>query len=157
MKLSLGMLVDMHKLKLNAFVRACAYKVFLATCVRINLKGTSRGLQHPQGTPSVDPSTHGRKTLHELASFRYCYIAWLFNGMHTRCATLISLAPRTERLDLFYVWCWKSLEFGALFFLILFYFETALNHANFEVIKKTLVWRKIQAIYHVLCAETRAF
>ena len=49
----------------NTFVRAHAYRVFLTSCVGINLGDI----------PSVDPSTLGRKTLYELASLKYCYIA----------------------------------------------------------------------------------
>ena len=42
-------------------------------CRGINLGDTPRGLRHPRGVPSVDPSTLGRKTLYKLASLKYCY------------------------------------------------------------------------------------
>ena len=59
----------------NTFVRACAYRIFLTSCVGIKLWDIPRGLQHPLDVPSVDPSTLGRKTLYELASLKYyCYI-----------------------------------------------------------------------------------
>ena len=57
----------------NTFVRARAYRVFLTSCVGIDLGDIPRGLRHPQDVPSVDPSTLGRKTLYELASLKYCY------------------------------------------------------------------------------------
>ena len=57
----------------NTFVRARAYRVFLTSCVGINLGDIPRGLRHPRDVPSVDPSTLGRKTLYELASLKYCY------------------------------------------------------------------------------------
>ena len=57
----------------NTFVRARAYRVFLTSCVGINLGDIPRGLRHPWDVPSVDPSTLGRKTLYELASLKYCY------------------------------------------------------------------------------------
>ena len=57
----------------NTFVRAHAYRVFLTSCVGINLGDIPRGLRHPQDVPSVDPSTLGRKTLYELSSLKYCY------------------------------------------------------------------------------------
>ena len=59
----------------NTFVRARAYRVFLTSCVGINLGDIPRGLRHPRDVPSVDPSTLGRKTLYELASLKYCYNA----------------------------------------------------------------------------------
>ena len=59
----------------NTFVRARAYRVFLTSCVGINLGDIPRGLRHPRDVPSVDPSTLGRKTLYELASLKYCYIS----------------------------------------------------------------------------------
>ena len=59
----------------NTFVRARAYRVFLTSCVGINLGDIPRGLRHPWDVPSVDPSTLGLKTLYELASLKYCYIA----------------------------------------------------------------------------------
>ena len=43
----------------NTFVRACAYRVFLASCVEINLGGNPRSLQCPRSAPLVDPSTPG--------------------------------------------------------------------------------------------------
>ena len=49
----------------NTFVRACAYRVFLTSCVGINLGDI----------PLVDPSTLGRKTLYELAYLKYCHNA----------------------------------------------------------------------------------
>ena len=52
---------------------ACAYRVFLTSCVGINLGDIPRGLRHPRDVPSVDPSTLGQKTLYELASLKYCY------------------------------------------------------------------------------------
>ena len=55
-------------------IHALAYRVFLTSCVGINLGDIPRGLQHPWDVPSVDPSTIGRKTLYELASLKYCYI-----------------------------------------------------------------------------------
>ena len=60
----------------NTFVRARAYRVFLTSCVGINLGDIPRGLRHPRDVPSVDPSTLGRKTLYELASLKYCYITF---------------------------------------------------------------------------------
>ena len=57
----------------NTFVRAHAYRVFLTSCVGINLGDIPRGLRHPWYVPSVDPSTLGLKTLYELASLKYCY------------------------------------------------------------------------------------
>ena len=57
----------------NTFVRARAYRVFLTSCVGINLGDIPRGLRHPWDVPSVDPSTLGLKTLYELASLKYCY------------------------------------------------------------------------------------
>ena len=57
----------------NTFVRARAYRVFLTSCVGINLGDIPRGLRHPRDVPSVDPSTLGRKTLYELAFLKYCY------------------------------------------------------------------------------------
>ena len=45
----------------NTFVRARAYRVFLASCVGINLGDIPRGLRHPRDVPSVDPSTLGQK------------------------------------------------------------------------------------------------
>ena len=59
----------------NTFVRARAYRVFLTSCVGINLGDIPRGLRHPWDVPSVDPSTLGLKTLYELASLKYCYKA----------------------------------------------------------------------------------
>ena len=59
----------------NTFVRAGAYRVFLTSCVGINLGDIPRGLRHPWDVPSVDPSTLGQKTLFELASLKYCYTA----------------------------------------------------------------------------------
>ena len=47
----------------NTFVRARAYRVFLTSCVGINLGDI----------PSVDPFTLGRKTLYKLAFLKYCY------------------------------------------------------------------------------------
>ena len=38
--------------------------IFLTSCVGINLGDTPRGLRHPRGVPSVDPSTLGRKILY---------------------------------------------------------------------------------------------
>ena len=69
----------------NTFVRARAYSVFLTSCVWINLRDIPRGLRHPQDVPLVDPSTLSRKTLYELASLKYCYIA-KFLSLH-RIAT----------------------------------------------------------------------
>ena len=46
-------------------------------CGGINLGDIPWGLRHPRDVPSVDPSTLGRKTLYELASLKYCYIALL--------------------------------------------------------------------------------
>ena len=63
-----------EKSNANTFVRARAYRVFLTSCVGINLGDIPRGLRHPRDVPSVDPSTLGRKTLYELASLKYCYI-----------------------------------------------------------------------------------
>ena len=59
----------------NTFVRARAYRVFLTSCVGIDLGDIPRGLRHPKDVPSVDPSTLGWKTLYELASLKYCYSA----------------------------------------------------------------------------------
>ena len=59
----------------NTLIRACAYRVFLTSCVGINLGDIPRGLQHPWDVPLVDPSTLGPKTLYELVSLKYCYIA----------------------------------------------------------------------------------
>ena len=59
----------------NTLALARAYRVFLTSCVGINLGDIPRGLRHPRDVPSVDPSTLGRKTLYELASLKYCYIA----------------------------------------------------------------------------------
>ena len=59
----------------NTFGRARAYRVFLTSCVGINLGDITRGLRHPRDVPSVDPSTLGQKTLYELASLKYCYNA----------------------------------------------------------------------------------
>ena len=59
----------------NTFVRARAYRVFLTSCVGINLGDIPRGLQHPRDVPSADPSTLGRKSLYERASLKYCYNA----------------------------------------------------------------------------------
>ena len=56
----------------NTFVRACDHIVFLTSCVGINLGDIHWGLRHPRDVPSVDPSTLGRKTLYELASFKCC-------------------------------------------------------------------------------------
>ena len=56
----------------NTFVRARAYRVFLTSCVGINLGDIPRGLRHPRDVPSVDPSTLGQKTLYALASLKYC-------------------------------------------------------------------------------------
>ena len=58
----------------NTFVRARAYRVFLTSCVGINLGDISWGQRHPRNVPLVDPSTLGLKTLYELASLKYCYI-----------------------------------------------------------------------------------
>ena len=69
----------------NTLVRARAYRVFLTSCVWINLGDIPRGLRHPQDVPLVDPSTLSRKTLYELASLKYCYIA-KFLSLH-RIAT----------------------------------------------------------------------
>ena len=67
----------------NTFVRARAYRVFLTSCVGINLGDIPRGLRHPQDVPSVDPSTLGPKTLYELASLKYCYNA-VNQQVHTK-------------------------------------------------------------------------
>ena len=53
----------------NTFICARAYRVF-QPCV----SGPPWGLWHPQGAPSVDPSTLGAKTLYELASLKYCIV-----------------------------------------------------------------------------------
>ena len=63
------------KSNVNTFVRVRAYRVFLTSCVGINLGDIPRGLLHPRDVPSVDSSTLGRKTLYELASLKYCYNA----------------------------------------------------------------------------------
>ena len=57
----------------NTFVRARAYRVFLTSCVGINLGDIPQGLGHPWDDPSVDPSTLGQKTLYKLSSLKYCY------------------------------------------------------------------------------------
>ena len=62
-----------QKSNANTFVRAHAYRVFLTSCVGINLGDIPRGLRHPWDVPSVYPSTLGRKTLYELTSLKYCY------------------------------------------------------------------------------------
>merc|ERR1739842_71216 len=66
----------------NTFVHARAYRVFLTSCVGINLGDIPWRLQHPRDVPSVDPSTLGRKTLYELASLKYCYIFTSLSEMH---------------------------------------------------------------------------
>ena len=48
----------------NTFVRPRAYRIFLTSEVGINLGDTPRGLRHPRGVPSVDPSLLGRKILY---------------------------------------------------------------------------------------------
>ena len=58
----------------NTFVRALAYRIFLTSCVGINLGDTPRGLRHPRGVPSVDPSTLGQKSYTHSPSLKYCYI-----------------------------------------------------------------------------------
>ena len=47
---------------------------YTTSCVGINLGDPPWGYA-PRGVPSVDPSTLGLKTLYELASLKYCYIA----------------------------------------------------------------------------------
>ena len=59
----------------NTFVRARAYRIFLTSCVGINLGDTPRGLRHPRGVPSVDPPHSVVKSYTHLASLKYCYIA----------------------------------------------------------------------------------
>ena len=46
---------DCPKINVNTFVRARAYRVFLTSCVSINLGDIPRGLWHPRDVPSVDP------------------------------------------------------------------------------------------------------
>ena len=76
----------------NTFIRARAYRVFLTSCVGINLGEIPRGLRHPWDVPSVDPSTLGLKTLYELASLKYCYngdsIQWRVRAYIGYCTTL---------------------------------------------------------------------
>ena len=45
----------------NTFVRARALRVFLTSCVGINLGDIPRGLRHPRDVPSVDPDTRGQE------------------------------------------------------------------------------------------------
>ena len=44
----------------NTLVRAGVYRVFLTSCVGINLRDNPQGMRHPRGVPSVHPSTLGR-------------------------------------------------------------------------------------------------
>ena len=57
----------------NTFVRACAYRVFLASCVEINL-GATLGACSALGVPRWLILLHlGLKTLQEIASLKYCF------------------------------------------------------------------------------------
>ena len=68
------MIVHTQKVMPILSICARAYRVFLTSCVGIDLGDIPRGQRHPRYVPSVDPSTLGRKTLYELASLKYCYI-----------------------------------------------------------------------------------
>ena len=79
-----GMIVRMQKIM--PILASVFMLGFFTLCVGINLGGTPRGLRHPRGAPSVDPSTLGGKTLYELASLKYCYIAIFPPSRHFKLA-----------------------------------------------------------------------
>ena len=56
----------------NTLALARAYRVFLTSCVGINLGDIPRGLRHPRDVPSVDPSTLGQKPY--TNSLRSCIV-----------------------------------------------------------------------------------
>ena len=59
----------------NTLALARAYRVFLTSCVGINLGDIPRGLRHPRDVPSVDPSTLGQKPY--TNSLRSCIVPML--------------------------------------------------------------------------------
>ena len=85
---SLGMIAQYGQNNDNTFVRARAYWIFLTSCVGINLGDTPRGLRHPRGVPSVDPSTLGQKSYTHSPSLKYSYntiIANRFIILNQKC------------------------------------------------------------------------
>ena len=81
----------------NTFVCAHAYRVFLTSCVGINLGDIPWGLQHPRDVPSVDPSTLGQKTLYKLASLKYCFMPYLCSLPWLFAVGVLNPHPQSSR------------------------------------------------------------
>ena len=68
----------------NTLALARAYRVFLTSCVGINLGDIPRGLRHPRDVPSVDPSTLGQKPY--TNSLRSCIVP-ILSSLRSRTVT----------------------------------------------------------------------